>query len=266
MIHYKYYDRGSGPALLLLHGMFGDHQDWAPVLDPLAARYRLLAVDLPGFGDSEKPHGDYTAERFVEALDGLRAELGIDRLTAVGNSFGGVVALLYTLARPERVERLVLVSSGGFHRYSRREKLFHSARLSEVALRTLTPPVQGALLRALFVNPSEASEQYIEKQNAKLRRPDYPEYVRAASSSIRMVMNTYLLDRVSEIECPVLLVWGEQDAVVPIEEARAALERLRDGRLVVLPRCGHAPQLDCPARFVSTLDEFMTATAGQKAA
>jgi pimeloyl-ACP methyl ester carboxylesterase len=266
MIHYKYYDRGSGPALLLIHGMFGDHRDWEPVLEPLAARYRLLAVDLPGFGDSEKPDGDYTAERFVTALDGLRADLGIHRLSVVGNSFGGVVALLYTLARPEHVERLVLVSSGGFHRYSRREKLFHSARLSEVALRSLSPPVQGALLRALFINPSEASERYIQKQNDKLSRPDYPEYVRAAASSIRLVMNTYLLDRVSEIECPVLLVWGEQDVVVPIEEARAALERMRDARLVVLSHCGHAPQLDCPERFVSTLDDFLETTAGQKAA
>ena len=116
---------GEGRELVLIHGMFGDHLDWEPVLEPLSRSFRVTAPDLPGFGASPRnSRHRYDAELFVNAI---REVTGGRRVTLVGNSFGGQVAMLYALAHPECVSALVLVSSGGF-RATRRASKRCSAR------------------------------------------------------------------------------------------------------------------------------------------
>ncbi len=255
-----FYDRGSGPALVLVHGMFGDHLDWEPVLEPLARRHRVVALDLPGFGDSEKPEREYTAEFFVAALHELLQSLGVDRASVVGNSFGGILAVLYTLAHPQVVERLVLVSSGGLRPFGGEEKQLAVERLSEENLLALTPAVHRQMFPRIFAKCGEAQERYFAKQDAKLARADYPAYVRAIVSSIRLVLSAYVLDRLREVRCPTLLLWGDRDIVFPVELARQALERLPQGKLEILPGGGHALQIDCPVEFVAALEEFLKQT------
>src|SRR5258708_14811590 len=116
-----YYDRGRGPALVLIHGMFGDHLDWEPVLEGLAERHRVIAVDLPGFGESLKPDIDYDVCVFTLALAELLDRLGIERAVFAGNSFGGQIAMAFALEHPERVEKLVLITTGGLHEYSEQD-------------------------------------------------------------------------------------------------------------------------------------------------
>jgi pimeloyl-ACP methyl ester carboxylesterase len=252
-----FYDRGTGPPLLLVHGMFGDHLDWETVIEPLARQHRVIVPDLPGFGDSEKPPREYTGEFFVAALDELLCAAGVEQATVVGNSFGGILSVLYALAHPEKVERLVLVSSGGLRPIGGKEKQLAVERLSEANLLALTPAGHRQLFPRIFGKSGEAQERYYAKQDAKLARADYPAYVRALLSSIQLVLSVYLLERLREVRCPTLLLWGDRDVVFPVELARQALDRLPQGKLKILPGGGHMLQADCPEEFVAALEEFL---------
>jgi pimeloyl-ACP methyl ester carboxylesterase len=171
-----YYDRGQGSPMVLLHGMFGDFLDWEPVLEPLAASHRVIAVDLPGFGRSSKPRGEYSAEFFVSALHEFFEQLKLSEFILAGNSFGGQLAILYALRHPDSVSKLVLVNSGGFRRYTSEEMAVLEPRFNEAALAALTPEINALLFSGVFTKTSETSMRYLEKQNNKLRRADYPAY------------------------------------------------------------------------------------------
>ena len=202
------FDRGRGDVLLLIHGMFGDHLDWEPVLEPLARQHRVVAPDLPGFGDSDKPDCQYTGELFTNALESLLSKLEIPRATVVGNSYGGILAQLFTLRYPEKVERLILVGSGGFRERTEGEKASARERLSEEVIRGMTPEVVREIFAPVFARQSPARERYLEKQIRKLAQPDYPAYARALAQNVRLALNLYTLDRLAEIRVPVLLLWG----------------------------------------------------------
>jgi pimeloyl-ACP methyl ester carboxylesterase len=249
-----YGDRGDGPVLLLVHGMFGDHLDWEPVLVPLAARHRVLAVDLPGFGGSDKPDANYSTEFFLAALAEFLDRIAVRRATLAGNSFGGILATRFALAHADRVERLILVS--GVREFNEEERNFTRARMSRENLLGLTPEVNQLMFAPIFAKEGPAQERYLAKQNAKLLRADYPEYARAMARSVETALTAYQPERLGEMRCPVLLLWGQQDVVIPPDHARHALAQLKNGTLVVLPGCGHAPQLDDPEAFVAAIEEF----------
>ena len=253
-----YYDRGRGTPLVLIHGMFGDFLDWEPVLEPLAARHRVVALDLPGFGASNKPRREYSAEFFVSTLHELFQQLEIKEPILAGNSFGGQIAILYALQHPDSVAQLLLVNSGGFQQYSEQERAMIEPRFSESVLAGLTPEINALLFSGVFTKPSETSARYLNKQNAKLQRDDYPAYACALASSIHLSLSTYLVDRLPELRCPTLLVWGEDDLVLPVSQAKLALTKLPSGELKTIPGCGHAPQMECPAGFLDTTRLFLS--------
>ena len=253
-----YYDRGKGPVVVLIHGMFGDFLDWEPVLEPLAASHRVIALDLPGFGGSSKPRREYSAKFFVSSLREFFQELQLETFVLAGNSFGGQIAMLYALQHAESVSKLVLVNSGGFKKHTAEEKALIEPRFSESILAGLTPGINALLFSTVFAKTTEASERYLAKQNSKLRRDDYPAYAYALASSIRLSLTTYLVERLPEIQCPTLLVWGEKDQVLPVAQAELAMTRLRNGQLKAIPGCGHAPQLECPAGFLLSVQPFLS--------
>lgn len=253
-----YYDRGAGDPVVLVHGMFGDFLDWEPALEPLAQHRRVIAVDLPGFGASSKPRVEYSADFFISTLHELFAQLALGPFAMMGNSFGGQIAILYALSQPKSVSKLVLVNSGGFRHYPEQEREPIEARFNESILAALTPEINSLLFAGVFTKASEARERYLQKQNNKLKRPDYPAYSYALARSIRLSMQSYLLDRLAELECPTLLVWGEQDQVLPLAQAQQALTRLRKGELQVIAGCGHAPQLECPEQFLQVAGRFLS--------
>ena len=253
-----YYDRGSGPALLLIHGMFGDHLDWEPVLESLAERRRVIAVDLPGFGDSAKPDIDYSASTFTQQIVKLLDELGIERIAVAGNSFGGQIAMALALAHPERVEKLVLVTTGGLHSFREEEIESACERLSEVKLLNFTPAIHEVFFGRIFhMQGSDIQRRYIEKQNAKLARVDYPDYARVLNRCIRLSLSLNLLDHLAALKLPVKLIHGEYDPVVPSQWVRDAAPVFPDAELVLIPECAHIPQLELPQRVIDEIDKFL---------
>jgi pimeloyl-ACP methyl ester carboxylesterase len=247
--------------MLLLHGMFGDYLDWEPVIEPLAERFRVIAVDLPGFGDSDKPDTEYDSELFIGAIRALLQDLGIPKVTLVGNSFGGLLALLFVLECPEAIEAVILVGSGGLQAFDNTAVERANRVFTEKALLCLTPDIQRAMFAPVFVKNGEARERYLEKQNEKLKRADYAAYVRAISRTIRFVLNTSCEGRLAQIERRTLLLWGDEDTVMPPDIAERASQTMPNAELRLLAGCGHAPQLECPRSFIKEVTEFMKGQA-----
>ena len=252
-------ERGSGPHLVLLHGMFGDHMDWEAVIEPLSRCFHVVAVDLPGFGASGKPSILYSLEFFLETLQGLFATLQLDHIYLAGNSFGGQLAVLYALRHPAQVRKLVLVDCGGFRHIPREERDQTMHAFSENNLLSLRWTGIQYLFSQSFARSSNEKARYLERQTDRLRTPDYPAYSHAVSQSIRTSLTSYVFDRLKEIVCPTLLLWGDRDPLCPVEQGRAALKQLRNGELHILRECGHMPQLDSPREFAALLIPFLLA-------
>jgi pimeloyl-ACP methyl ester carboxylesterase len=237
---------GDGPTVLLIHGIGGDWRTWEPVLDGLARQHRVVAVDLPGHGGSAKGAGDYSLGALASALRDLGGALGIERATVVGHSLGGGVAMQFAYQFPERCERLVLVSSGGLGPDVGLVLRLATLPGSELFL-LLTAPAARSLInlaasagRALGIRPAADAEFYA-RTFATLADPE----TRAAFlGTLRGVVGTrgQLVDARDRLylaeHMPTLIVWGEHDAVLPVDHGHAAQEAMPGIRLEIFKDAG----------------------------
>jgi pimeloyl-ACP methyl ester carboxylesterase len=269
--HRRAYVRaGSGPALLLLHGLGCTHRTWLPVMDALARRYTVIAPDLLGHGESDKPRADYSVGGFANGMRDLLTVLGIDRATVVGHSFGGGVAMQFAYQFPERTERLVLVGSGGLGpEVSAAIRAITTTGFHQV-MGLLTMPgvrhVGGAGLRALsrtglkgFRDFDEVAEIY-ESFRDPASRAAIRHVVRAVvdwqGQIVTMADRAYLTDAM-----PMCVIWGDQDRVIPVSHAARAADLAPKARVEVVPNAGHFPHKDHPERFVKILNDFVRSTS-----
>jgi pimeloyl-ACP methyl ester carboxylesterase len=260
---------GSGPPLVLIHGIGDSSATWDTVLPALARRHLVIAPDLLGHGRSDKPRADYSVAAYANGVRDLLGVLGISRATLVGHSLGGGVAMQFAYQFPERTERLVLVGSGG-------------AGLSvSPVLRAMTLP--GAIAALQWLRMPTARWQLGMVMNL-LRLldtdlgQDAPDLLRtvdalpdatARSAFIRTLRSVVdwrgqvvtMLDRCYLTRgMPTLLVWGSRDAVVPPEHGRRAHEAMPGSRLEIFEGAGHFPFHTDPARFVTALEDFLATT------
>jgi len=264
-----YVKAGSGPALLLLHGLGCDHTTWLPVIDALARRYTVVAPDLLGHGASDKPRADYSVGGFANGMRDLMTVLGIDKATVVGHSFGGGVAMQFAYQFPERTERLVLVGSGGLGpEVSPAIRAITTTGFHQV-MGLLTLPgirhVGTCGLRALsrtgikeFRDFDEVASIYDSFRDPAARAA-VRHVVRAVvdwqGQIVTMADRAYLTDAM-----PMCVLWGDQDRVIPVSHAERAAELAPDARVEILPNAGHFPHKDHPERFVKILHDFIRTT------
>ncbi|WP_121258549.1 alpha/beta fold hydrolase [Nocardioides ferulae] len=260
---------GQGPVLLLLHGLGCDHTTWEPVIDTLARRYTVIAPDLLGHGRSAKPRADYSVGGYANGMRDLLTVLGVDKVTVVGHSFGGGVAMQFAYQFPERTERLVLVGSGGL-----------GPEVSP-AIRAVTTPgfhqLMGLLtlpgvrhlgkagMRALAATPWKHTRDLDEV--AEIFDSFKDPYARAAirhvvsavvdwrGQIVTMADRAYLTQ-----EMPMAVVWGRDDTVIPVRHANNAARLAPNARIEVIPNAGHFPHKDHPHRFAKILHEFIRST------
>ena len=263
-----YIDHGEGPTLLLIHGIGGDWRSWEPVIDDLALEHRVVAVDLPGHGGSAKGAGDYSLGALANALRDLGSALGIERATVIGHSLGGGVAMQFAYQFPERCERLVLVSSGGLGPDVGLFLRLATLPGSELFLSLAAPPARmlvnlaAVAGRALGIRPSAGAEHYARGFTALAD----PEARAAFLGTLRGVVGTrgQLVDARDRLylaeHMPTLIVWGERDAVLPVEHGYAAQEAMPGSRLELFKDAGHIPQLDDPDRFHAVVKDFVART------
>jgi len=227
-----------------------------------------VAIDLPGHGGSAKGAGDYSLGALASALRDLSGALGLERATVIGHSLGGGVAMQFAYQFPERCERLVLVSSGGLGPDVGLVLRLATLPGSELFL-SLTAPAARSLInlaasagRALRLRPAYDAEFYA-RTFAALADPE----TRAAFlGTLRGVVGTrgQLVDARDRLylaeHMPTLIVWGERDAVLPVEHGHAAQEAMPGSRLEIFEDAGHLPQLDDPDRFIDVFNDFVATT------
>lgn len=254
--------------MVLLHGIAGTSATWDAVIPRLAEHFDVLAPDLLGHGESAKPRGDYSLGAYANALRDLLEALGKNRATFVGHSLGGGIAMQFAYQFLERCERLVLVDSGGLGREVHpllRAAALPGAELVLPWLSTTTSRGVGALVRGMSRLGIRAGPDLDETWRgfASLREPAAR---RAFIQTVRGVMDLSG-QRVSANErlylaegLPTLIVWGENDPLLPVRHARAAHERMAGSRLEIFPHAGHFPHRDDPERFANVLADFIRTT------
>ena len=261
----NYVQAGRGPVLLLIHGMAGNLENWQAVIEPLARRHTVVAVDLPGHGRSEGGAGDYSLGAHAAAMRDLLVALGHTRATLVGHSLGGGIAMQFAYQFPEMAERLVLVSSGGLGPEVSsilRAAALPGANLFIAATASFGSKVGSAVGRGLAVvglRPT-ADIAEIARGYASLVDPDR----RAAFlATLRAVVGTGG-QRVSANDrlylaagIPVLVIWGERDPLIPVQHGRDAHAAIVGSTLEVFEGVGHLPQLEAPGRFIASLERFV---------
>ena len=260
---------GQGPALLLLHGLGCDHTTWAPVIQTLARRYTVIAPDLLGHGLSDKPRGDYSVGGYANGMRDLLTVLGIDKVTVVGHSFGGGVAMQFAYQFPERTERMILVAPGGMGpevtRAIRAITLpgFNSVMgvVTLPGLRHLTT----AYLRALCATGLAATRDLDEVadiidsfRDVKARtaiRHVVSAVVDWRGQIVTMADRAYLTAAM-----PMCVIWGTEDHVIPVRHAGHAAEMAPGCTVEVIANAGHFPHKDHPQRFVKIVNDFIRTT------
>ena len=263
---FAYLDSGEGPALLFIHGLTGSQRNWAHLIDALDHEHRVLAPDLFGHGASAKVMGDYSLGAHAATLRDLLDLLGIDRVTLVGHSFGGGIAMQFCYLFPERVERLVLVASGGLGRDV--SPLLRAATvpgaewvLPVIASGWVRRRVEAAG-RLLTSRGWRASPEVTEVWRGFTSLAD-ADTRRAFLATTRGVIDpggqtvTAHDHLPMAIAIPTLVVWGTRDRMIPAWHATTAHEAIADSRVVLFVGAGHFPHLDEPERFAELLSDFM---------
>ena len=258
-------DEGQGEVVLLLHGMAGSSATWRSVIGPLSRKYRVIAPDLIGHGQSDKPRSDYSLGAFAVFLRDLLDELGVTSATIVGHSLGGGVAMQFTYQHPDYCQRLILISSGGL------------GQEVGLTLRLLSAPGAEFILPIIAPSPVLAGGEKVRSWLAKfgIQTPRGDEIWSAYSSfadkqtrhsflrTLRSVVDyrgqsVSALNRLGvKADTPTMAIWGDQDAIIPVEHAFAAHEARPGTRLEVLTGVGHFPQVEKPTEVVDLIDDFI---------
>ena len=260
---------GWGPVIVLIHGITGSSDTWLETIEELAEDHTVVAPDLLGHGESAKPRGDYSLGAYASGIRDLLAALGHDRATVVGHSLGGGVAMQMAYQFPERVERLVLVSSGGLGREV--NLLLRASVLpgSELVLPLLTAQgvvnvtnaIAGAVGRLGLRAGADLEEMWtgfcslgdVEARQAFIHT--LRGIIDPGGQRVSATDRLYLAR-----EMPTLIVWGERDPVIPFRHGLRANEAMPGSRLVLFPNAGHFPHRDNPRRFARALLDFMDET------
>ena len=256
----RYLEAGTGPTVILLHGLGVDSSTWAPTVPALAQRFHVYAPDQIGFGKSDKPMINYRVATLVDFLNEFCNRLGITKASLVGNSLGGWTAAAFTLAYPEKVDRLVLVDAAGYS--SERMGAPKPSRELMLVLNPSTVSEMKQTLSVVLYNKELLTDPFVKQAFVgKLARGDGYTINMFIDSVLR---NEDFLDgKAAAIKAPTLVVWGREDLLTPLAIGKAFAEDIRGSQLFVIDRCGHVPQLEAAAAFNQAVSRFL---AGESAA
>jgi len=269
--HVSFIDTGGEdrPALLFLHGLGGLWQNWLLNIPYFMERFRVVAPDLPGFGGSDMPAGRISIQGFARVIDALCDRLGISDPVVVGNSMGGFIGAELALAFPTRVRKLMLVSAAGISAEGKwREPILAIGRVMSIGAGatgvTSLPVVNRKRLRRLAL-------QLVVRYPERLSVPLATELVRGAGTKgfvggLDAVLGYSFRERLPDVEPPVLIVWGRNDTLIPVEDA-FEFERLIGprARVEIFEDTGHLAMVERPTRFNALLDAFIAGSTEPEA-
>jgi len=280
-VNIHYLCGGSGSPLVLIHGLGSSAAvEFYHNLEPLATHHRVLAIDLPGFGGSDKPMITYSIDLFVKAVSDLMVTEGVARAAVMGVSMGGRVALGLALDSPQLVERLVLVDALGVGAPRRvfAYRILLTKGVGELtlrgtarALRRMRPATIRRFWGWYLRRPSRVdtiwSDERIANHGILLATPEYRAAYLSALRSIagmrQLRGGVAVENRLAELGMPTLLIWGRHDHIFPPSHAESAKAKLRNGRVEIFDGSGHTPQMEEPERFNRLVLEFLIQPASR---
>lgn len=246
----SYVEAGSGPTVILLHGLGGNGQNWWFTVGPLAERFHVIVPDQIGFGKSDKPIINYRLRTYVDFLDRFCKQLKIERATLVGNSMGGWIAAAFTIAFPERVDRLVLADATGYA---------PPASFDYKSLYALNPSTREGmkqLAAKVFFNPNFKTDAAIDQLLAQRMGAGDGYTINSLIESVARGED-FLDGQLDKIKAPTLIIWGREDGLVLLSEGERFKKDIANSKLVVFDRCGHFPQVEKAGEFNATVLEFL---------
>ncbi len=255
--HYR--AEGEGAPVILIHGAGNDAAEWQHNIEQLSQHYRVYALDLPGYGLSDKPRTSYSLEFFTSFLVDFMKALGLEQASLMGVSLGGAISVAFALAHPQRVAHLVLANSACLARGVSSQfwlTVPHWAyQFARRGARTILRLVQSTLSNESRSSVDELDRQAHERERLFRRIRTTWSVVRnlAGMGGTRVVFQ----ERLHEISCPTLIIWGAQDKVIPVRHAYLAHERITNSKLHVFEQCGHEPQRDRAADFNRVVLDFL---------
>ena len=257
-----YIDSGSGPPLVFLHGQASDLLNFDPVYPLFVSGNRVIALDYPGFGKSDKPEIMFSEEFLVDLLDSLFDKVDIKSANLIGHSYGGYVSMVYASARPERVNSMVLVSPAGIQKFnSFMTTAMRSAFTIETILKTsIKKAMQNYHNTSVTWSPE--METYALRRLALLTEggEEYRLYAHAMVQAMELMLKTTVRDRIGEHQLPTLLLWGKEDPLIPLKVADEAQKFIPGATLKTIDGCGHFPMLEHPIEFHRLVEAFVKET------
>jgi pimeloyl-ACP methyl ester carboxylesterase len=251
-----YYDTGSGPVVVLVHGFGSEARfDWGNVLLPLAEHHRVLALDQIGFGSSDKPFMDYSIQTYVDFLGEFLRSLNIHQFTLAGESLGGWISALYT------IESLASENTGP-QALPRPQRLILSDSAGMAPLNSASPiPIPGTLADAhgvaiVFHDKSRVTEEFVREAWAMNLKANDGFTERSLWSNPKTAAEL-VRSRLAKITVPTLVVWGGSDEIIPLAQGRAYAEGIPGAKLSIIPDCGHGPAIEKPAEFLAAVLPFI---------
>ena len=258
----NYVEMGQGPPLVFVHGLAGCWQNWLENIPHFARTRRVIAVDLPGFGESELPQDDISIPGYGRFVDAFLGEIGVERAPLVGNSMGGFICAEVAVSHPSRVEKLVLVSAAGLMTVPRSKlalakrvaPMFHYGAARAIGRREHWVRRRGmrrTFLYGVATHPDLLQPELCFEIASGGGKPGFLDAFAA-------VLDYDFRDRLSDVSHPTLIIWGRQDKIVPVGGAHEYERLISDSRKVIYEDTGHVPMIERPHLFNHQLEEFLS--------
>jgi pimeloyl-ACP methyl ester carboxylesterase len=251
---------GAGPPLLFVHGLAGRWQNWLENIPHFARTHRVIAVDLPGFGASPMPREPISIAGYARFLEGVCDALSISAAAVVGNSMGGHIAAELAIVSPQRVERLMLVSAAGISaEHAQRHAVMTGGR---VLAAVMTRAAARNADMARRPGTRRIALSFVARHPDRLSAPLAHELMEGAGkpgfqAALEAVITHRISERLPQIACPTFVLWGEDDHVIPVRDARRFGKLIPDVRVEVWPDTGHVAMIERPERFNALLESFL---------
>ena len=245
-----YFDLGSGPVVVLVHGLGSRKEDWLPVLEPLAQKYRLLVPDQIGFGKSEKLQLDYSVQTYVDFLNEFLRQLKVEKTSLVGESLGGWISALYSAELGEGahlipVEKLVLVDAAGLKQDT------PIPNLNPSSLATMRGVMESVFYDTSWLNEDALRKIFTDKLSV------HDSYTVRSFLSNPMIATERVDERLGKIKTPTLVVWGKQDKLIPLAMGERYAAGIAGAKLVSFDKCGHVPPIEKTEEFLAAVTAFL---------
>jgi pimeloyl-ACP methyl ester carboxylesterase len=263
-----YTDEGKGPeTIIFIHGLGSYLPAWDKNIEELRRHYRCIAIDLPGYGKSDKagiaPGMAYYAQTVLELMDRLKLKQAV----LVGHSMGGQIAITAALQAPERVKRLILAAPAGLETFTEEQKQLFRMTVTPQSVQATTPEQVAANMKVNFHHMPADAQHMIDDRLQMMQSTQFEAYTKAVAGSVAAMVNEPVYDKLPQLQVPTLILFGQQDALIPNRYfnptltsqavAETGRNRIRNSQLVMLPEAGHFLQYEEPAAFNKAVHDFL---------